>query len=82
VLETRISRAGSVDNRYGGIIDYRIDVHASWIENGAPQEAWIATTKTSADQNWLNFWLSQHAHKSCTVRRNPRNPSDMFAMIE
>jgi hypothetical protein len=81
VLETRLSRTGLFDGTYGGRVYYRIDVHATWIDNGVQQQAWVPTTKTSTDPDWLKLWLWQHPKISCAVHRNPRNAADMFAEI-
>jgi hypothetical protein len=81
VLETRVSREGLFDGTYGGRVYYRVDVHAAWIDDGLQQQAWIQTTKTSTDPDWLKLWLWQHPKMSCVVHRNPRNAADMFAEI-
>ncbi|HEX4007542.1 MAG TPA: hypothetical protein VHX60_15305 [Acidobacteriaceae bacterium] len=73
VLDSRITHIGYLESYYGGKIIYRIEVHASWTENGSRLDAWMPTTTTSSDELSLKFLLSQSGSKFCTVRRNPHN---------
>jgi hypothetical protein len=79
VTASRITQVGTVDSNYGGRIFYRIEVRASWNENGSRQNAWVPTTTISSDQESLKLLLWRHNITTCVVRRAPHNSSFLQA---
>jgi len=83
VLNTRISVVGVRDSAYrGGQIYYRAEAEVVYSVDKADHDAWIPASKTFASRAELEFWLSQKDPNNCTVRWNPRNLSDVEAVLQ
>jgi hypothetical protein len=83
VLGTRIVTIGAFDggSYHGGVIEYRAEAHVAYELNGVHRDEWLPASDISSDRLFLQFVLWQKKDKLCTVRWNPKNPSNAIAVL-
>lgn len=81
VIDTRVVRTNILESYWGNSIVYRVEIDATWNENGTIRQAWVPATKTGTDRAWLALWAAQQS-KRCTVRQSSGNPSTRLAHFQ
>jgi len=64
-----------------GIIEYRAEAHVIYELNGVHHDAWVPASGIETDRSYLTFWLWLRKSKEALIYWNPRNPSDVQAVL-
>jgi Protein of unknown function (DUF3592) len=82
VVSTRISVVGTYDSKYPGGIHYQAEAKVIYQQDGEQHDSWLPASRVFNSKEELEFWLSLKDSDKCSVRWNPRNPSDIEAVLE
>ena len=81
-IETRITVIGTQPQMYkSGVIEYRAEAHVIYELNGVHHDAWVPASGIETDRSYLTFWLWLRKSKEALIYWNPRNPSDVQAVL-
>lgn len=82
VMSTRISVVGTYDGKLRSGIFYRAEARVVYEQEGKQHDAWLPASKIFSSREELKFWLSLKDSDKCSVRWNPKNTSDIEAVLE
>jgi len=82
VIETRITVVGTQPQAYrSGVIEYQAEAHVTYVLNSVHHDAWVPASGVETDRTYLEFWLWLKKSKQALICWNPRNPSDVQAVL-
>jgi hypothetical protein len=81
IEDVRHEQAGSIDNRMGGIILYRVAILAKYKSDGVDQERWITVDQRPTSLEGANLLAFRWKGQQCIVRWKPSDPKNLIAEV-
>jgi hypothetical protein len=83
LLGTRIQVVNVIDSPYrSDNLLYEVEAHVAYDLKGQHYDQWLPASESSRDQAYLALIVSRSQPNVCTVHWNPRNPSNIRAVLE